>query len=101
MWFEWPHLACEPSSSSARAEPKSRTHSRDTPDVRVVEVAGAETNQVDAVMDRVVAQALALATAGDTVLLAPAAASMDMFRDYGHRGDVFSAAVRRLQVATR
>jgi UDP-N-acetylmuramoylalanine--D-glutamate ligase len=74
---------------------------RHAPDVRVVEVAGAETNQVDAVMDRVVAQALALATAGDTVLLAPAAASMDMFRDYGHRGDVFSAAVRRLQVATR
>ena len=27
------------------------------------------------------------------VLLAPAAASLDMFRSYGHRGDAFAAAV--------
>jgi UDP-N-acetylmuramoylalanine--D-glutamate ligase len=74
---------------------------RHAPDVRVVEVVGPETNQVEAVMDRVVAQALALATVGDTVLLAPAAASMDMFRDYGHRGDVFAAAVRRLYEGRR
>ena len=33
---------------------------------------------------------------GDTVLLAPAAASMDLFRDYAARGDAFAAAVRRL-----
>jgi UDP-N-acetylmuramoylalanine--D-glutamate ligase len=68
---------------------------RHAPDVRVVEVVGSETDQVEAVMDRVVAETLVLAVAGDTVLLAPAAASMDMFRDYGHRGDVFVAAVRR------
>jgi UDP-N-acetylmuramoylalanine--D-glutamate ligase len=34
---------------------------------------------------------------GDTVLLSPACASLDMFRDYGHRGDVFAAAVRALE----
>jgi UDP-N-acetylmuramoylalanine--D-glutamate ligase len=30
------------------------------------------------------------------VLLAPAAASMDMFRDYAQRGEEFADAVRRL-----
>jgi UDP-N-acetylmuramoylalanine--D-glutamate ligase len=34
---------------------------------------------------------------GDTVLLSPACASFDMFRDYGHRGDVFAAEVHALE----
>jgi UDP-N-acetylmuramoylalanine--D-glutamate ligase len=34
------------------------------------------------------------------VLLSPACASFDMFRDYGHRGDVFAAAVMALPGAS-
>jgi UDP-N-acetylmuramoylalanine--D-glutamate ligase len=36
----------------------------------------------------------------EAVLLSPACASFDMFRDYKHRGDVFAAAVRALPPAT-
>ncbi len=49
-----------------------------------------------ATMQEAVAAALHAARPGETVLLSPACASFDMFRDYGHRGDVFAAAVLRL-----
>lgn len=48
-----------------------------------------------AFMDRVVAAAASLAQPGSTVLLAPAAASMDQFRSYVARGEAFAAAVHR------
>ena len=65
---------------------------RHAPEVPVVEVSRTDTGA----MDDVVRAAAGLAEPGHTVLLAPACASMDMFRDYAARGDAFAAAVRRL-----
>ncbi|WP_051533205.1 UDP-N-acetylmuramoyl-L-alanine--D-glutamate ligase [Arthrobacter sp. 9MFCol3.1] len=50
----------------------------------------------ETVMAQAVASAAQLAASGDTVLLAPAAASMDQFSSYAHRGDAFIEAVREL-----
>ncbi|MDZ4251721.1 MAG: UDP-N-acetylmuramoyl-L-alanine--D-glutamate ligase, partial [Sulfuritalea sp.] len=44
-----------------------------------------------------VRRAHALAWPGDAVLLSPACASFDMFRNYEHRAQVFVAAVRALK----
>jgi UDP-N-acetylmuramoylalanine--D-glutamate ligase len=49
-------------------------------------------------MDDAVGQAAAFAEKGDTVLLAPACASLDQFANYGARGDAFVAAVRELRL---
>jgi UDP-N-acetylmuramoylalanine--D-glutamate ligase len=48
-------------------------------------------------MEEAVHLAARSARPGETVLLSPACASLDMFRDYAHRGDVFAAAVKGLQ----
>lgn len=45
-------------------------------------------------MHDAVARAAQMAQPGDAVLLSPACASFDMFRDYVHRGEVFATAVR-------
>lgn len=47
-------------------------------------------------MDEAVSVAAELAQQGDNVLLSPACASFDMFRNYNHRGDVFTETVLRL-----
>ena len=49
-----------------------------------------------ATLEDAVRSAARLARSGDAVLLSPACASLDMFRDYRHRADVFVATVREL-----
>ncbi|CUS87683.1 UDP-N-acetylmuramoyl-L-alanine--D-glutamate ligase [Candidatus Kryptobacter tengchongensis] len=48
-------------------------------------------------MDEAVKKAYEEANPGDVVLLSPACASFDMFRDYEHRGEVFKKLVNELR----
>ncbi|HZB29336.1 MAG TPA: UDP-N-acetylmuramoyl-L-alanine--D-glutamate ligase, partial [Streptosporangiaceae bacterium] len=70
---------------------------RHAPNVPVVDVPDTDTGA----MDRAVRQAARLAEPGDTVLLAPAGASFDMFANYPTRGEAFIAAVRALAARER
>lgn len=72
---------------------------RRAPEAPVRRIAPGGTDQPDGradLMRRAVAAARALAQPGDVVLMAPAAASMDQFRDYAERGELFAAAARAL-----
>ncbi|MFU8947762.1 UDP-N-acetylmuramoyl-L-alanine--D-glutamate ligase [Mycetocola zhadangensis] len=64
---------------------------RHAPHVPLVEV---DADNTEDVMPQAVELASRIAVAGDVVLLAPAAASMDQFTDYAERGRLFSNAVR-------
>jgi UDP-N-acetylmuramoylalanine--D-glutamate ligase len=66
---------------------------RHAPALQVIEVDTTDTKEV---MPTAVRLAAGLASDGDVVLLAPAAASMDQFRDYADRGNQFAAAVKDL-----
>jgi len=59
-------------------------------------LAGACECRFAASLEAAVEMAASVAEPGDTVLLSPACASFDMFRDYAHRGSAFAAAVHRL-----
>jgi UDP-N-acetylmuramoylalanine--D-glutamate ligase len=48
-------------------------------------------------MEKAVMRAAQIAQPGDAVLLSPACASFDMFRDYKHRGEAYAAAVKELK----
>ncbi|MEV6160463.1 UDP-N-acetylmuramoyl-L-alanine--D-glutamate ligase [Streptomyces sp. NPDC052052] len=65
---------------------------RHAPEVPVVDLDRTDTGA----MSEAVREAARLARPGDTVLLAPACASMDMFVNYNKRGEAFADAVRAL-----
>lgn len=69
---------------------------RHAPEVPVVDLARTDTGAMLAAVQ----EAARLAGPGDTVLLAPACASMDMFANYNKRGDAFAEAVRELGTAS-
>ncbi len=52
-----------------------------------------------ATLEQAVTLAASAAQGGDAVLLSPACASLDMFRNYVHRAEVFRAAVEELAMS--
>ncbi|MET9495234.1 UDP-N-acetylmuramoyl-L-alanine--D-glutamate ligase [Streptomyces sp. NPDC006552] len=68
---------------------------RHAPEVPVVDLDRTDTGAMSAAVQ----EAARLARPGDTVLMAPACASMDMFTNYNKRGEAFAQAVRELGAA--
>lgn len=52
-------------------------------------------------MEEAVQKSFYLAREGDAIVMSPACASLDMFRNYAHRAEVFTAAVRRLEAGKK
>ncbi|HYD80860.1 MAG TPA: UDP-N-acetylmuramoyl-L-alanine--D-glutamate ligase [Paucimonas sp.] len=72
---------------------------RDAPAIRAaLEPSGAELIDC-ATLEAAVQRAAEIAQAGDAVLLSPACASLDMFRNYAHRAEVFIDAVREVALS--
>jgi len=72
---------------------------RDGPAIRAALAdAGAELVDCES-LEQAVARAAERAQAGDAVLLSPACASLDMFRNYAHRAEVFIDAVREVALS--
>jgi UDP-N-acetylmuramoylalanine--D-glutamate ligase len=69
---------------------------RDAPAIEAALAATGVPMERAGTLPRAVEAAFNRAQAGDAVLLSPACASLDMFRNYGHRGDVFAQAAREL-----
>ncbi|MGB5951536.1 MAG: UDP-N-acetylmuramoyl-L-alanine--D-glutamate ligase [Ornithinimicrobium sp.] len=86
----------EIATALARHAPQVRTQQVETPETEGMDREQRE-QAMDEVMDEAVARAVSLASPGYVVLLAPAAASLDMFDSYEARGRSFTRAVRRLR----
>jgi len=70
------------------------------PDVPVADIGGADTGlDAQTAIEAALDAAAALAQQGDTVLLAPACASMDLFVSYNQRGEIFAERVRARKAA--
>jgi UDP-N-acetylmuramoylalanine--D-glutamate ligase len=69
---------------------------RDAPAIERALAASGVPQERCATLEQAVARAAQMARSGEAVLLSPACASFDMFRDYRHRGEAFAAAVQAL-----
>jgi UDP-N-acetylmuramoylalanine--D-glutamate ligase len=66
------------------------------PIAKVFRAAGVPFEDCGSDFEKAVAAAVRSAVPGDTVMLSPGCASMDMFKNYQERGEEFKKAVRKI-----